>query len=150
MIPTFRHRLGAIAPRIQPVMQNIEHQMKDVEDAGLRYQSLRFAEGTEAVDPAALRRLVERFSLRGVVMRGGLPGIAIANTTLAQHGICTPALQSICGMDSALSLQDLLAPASPALARRSWAMHAPDRYPDGNRGTAFLLRSTTPAILSGI
>jgi hypothetical protein len=86
MIPTFRHRLGAIAPRIQPVTQTIEHQMKSIEDADLRYQSLRYAEGTEPVDPAALRRLVERFSLRGVIMRGGLPGIAIANTTLARLG----------------------------------------------------------------
>lgn len=86
MIPTFRHRLGAIAPRMQPVSQTIEHQMKDGEDAELRYQSLRFAEGTEPVDPAALRRLVERFSLRAVVMCGGLPGFATANTTLAGMG----------------------------------------------------------------
>jgi hypothetical protein len=87
MIPTFRHRLGSIAPRLNVIDQTVEHQMADAEEAQMRRESLRISQGGLGPgDEQILRQLVERYGLRGVVMAAASPGTTAADSTLERMG----------------------------------------------------------------
>jgi len=86
MIPTFRRRLGAIAPRTNVIDQTVGHQMGESEDAQMRLEALRLSRGLGAGDEQVLRRLVDRYGLRAVVIRSDSSGTAAASSVLRGLG----------------------------------------------------------------